>query len=304
MEFLRVTEAHPLYPLAGWERHNLPTETSYLFTGAYRDPAALLEAWVAACFLAGRIDTDRPEHVRVVVRADGIADKPYTYHVGLVLADDKRRMSGFSQRDFCVGKYPEKNQFAMFHCATQIGQLAAELRVRGGDLYLNCDMTALKNLSRGLNLQPGGFGIKDFNKSVPVFLHARGIPCCRPSVTWVRGGLKRCQGPVLHPYRPPPPEKGFCIWHRDCKKTDWNLEYLSEHWADETTVDGPDAGPYDPTGIPPRRKVPCTHHLQKNDLGSLADTIVQDVPGDKQELIRLLKGIKWGAGPFCPLASA
>ena len=209
MEFLRVTEAHPLYPLAGWERHNLPTETSYLFTGAYRDPAALLEAWVAACFLAGRIDTDRPEHVRVVVRADGIADKPYTYHVGLVLADDKRRMSGFSQRDFCVGKYPEKNQFAMFHCATQIGQLAAELRVRGGDLYLNCDMTALKNLSRGLNLQPGGFGIKDFNKSVPVFLHARGIPCCRPSVTWVRGGLKRCQGPVLHPYRPPPQRRAF-----------------------------------------------------------------------------------------------
>eukprot|EP01079_Euglenida_sp_SAG-EU17-18_P010965 gene10965-9581_t len=103
------------------------------------------------------------ENSRLIVRADGIADKPFTYHVGIVYAEDTRKMSAFSQRDFIVGVLPEKNQFAMILCARQIGQLAVAMRNSAVAVYMNMDMAALKNLSRGVCEQPGGFAIKDFN---------------------------------------------------------------------------------------------------------------------------------------------
>ena len=114
-------------------------------------------------------DTPVPEMGRVIVRADGIADKPYTYHGGLVLADDKKRSSAFLQRDFVLGCYSEENQFHMMSMALQIRTLRDALRARGSDLWLNADMVALKNdLSRGLCYADGdgGFGIKDFNQGV------------------------------------------------------------------------------------------------------------------------------------------
>ena len=166
MEFSRVTAVHPFYPLPGWENHALPTTTHRLFTGAYRNPVALADAWGQACYNAGRVDSPYPESSRILVRGDGIADKPFTFHCGLVFADDRRKMSAFSQRDFVVGVFPEKNQFAMLFVATKIGDLVDEMRTRGSPVYLNADMTAIKNLSRGICHVPAGFGIKDFNASM------------------------------------------------------------------------------------------------------------------------------------------
>ena len=103
---------------------------------------------------------------RVTVPADGTADKPYTYHVWIVLAADAKRYSAYSQRYFVIGALSEKNQFMMGFCAGKIGRLASYCRSRGVDLYLNADMTALKNLSRGLCWNPGGFGISDINQGV------------------------------------------------------------------------------------------------------------------------------------------
>ena len=166
MAFARVTALHPFYPLPGWQEHALPTQTHVGFTCAYRDPVALARAWYYALWRSRRVPTPDMENSRLIVRADGIADKPFTYHVGIVYAEDTRKMSAFSQRDFIVGVLPEKNQFAMILCARQIGQLAVAMRNSAVAVYMNMDMAALKNLSRGVCEQPGGFAIKDFNASV------------------------------------------------------------------------------------------------------------------------------------------
>ena len=166
MEYRKTTDVYPLFPRPGWQKFFLPAINNRPWYGAYRDPETLMDAWAEACFLAGRLDSPVPQEGRVLVRADGIADKPHTYHCGLVLCDDEKRMSGYSQRDFVLGCYSEKNQFHMLCMASQIRTLGDALRARGSDLWLNADMVALKNLSRGLFYADGGFGYKDFNAGV------------------------------------------------------------------------------------------------------------------------------------------
>ena len=166
MEFRNVTDIWPLFPSEGWRNYYLYPAPTSLWHGATRDPATLHDAWLDALVLAGRIEDNDPRNVRCLVRADGISDKPHTYHVGLVIADDKRRMSPFSQRDFVNGCFSEKNQFQMASCAMFVRQLVAHRASRGADTWLNCDMAALLAFSRGLCYRNGGFGIKDFNQRV------------------------------------------------------------------------------------------------------------------------------------------
>jgi len=166
MAYRKVSDAWPLHPWPQWDEFCLRPVNLPLHHAAVRDPVALLLCWTIAAHRGGRVDDPDAHMHRVIVRADGIADKPFTYHVGLVLAADKKRYSAYSQRDFVIGALSEKNQFMMGFCAGKIGRLASYCRSRGVDLYLNADMTALKNLSRGLCWAPGGFGISDFNQGV------------------------------------------------------------------------------------------------------------------------------------------
>ena len=170
MSYKQVTDYYPLAPHPGYEEFCLPAYLCTPWLGAFRDPIMLLRVWRRAAYIAGRVDDPDPTAGRVLVRADGIQDKPHTFHVGLVLADDVNRMSAYSQRDFITACFSEKSQFHMMWCASQIGILSGYVRGRGGDLVLNADMVALKNLSRGLMFNPGGFSIKDFNASVCISL--------------------------------------------------------------------------------------------------------------------------------------
>ena len=166
MRHRNVSDTWPLYPWPGWDEFQLRPVNLPVHSAAVRDPITLMRCWAVAAHRAGRVtDPDAHSH-RIIVRADGIADKPFTYHVGLVLAADAKGYSAYSQRDFIIGALSEKNQFMMGFCAGKIGRLASYCRSRGVGLYLNADMTALKNLSRGLCWAPGGFGISDFNQGV------------------------------------------------------------------------------------------------------------------------------------------
>ena len=166
MDFRSVTDRYPLYPFTGWDTFPCYPLGHPVWQAATRDAGILHDAWLEALVRAGRVDTTDPKSVRCLVRADGIADKPYTYHVGMVFADDTRKMSPFSQRDFALGCFGEKNQFQMLYCAARIRELVAHRASCGATTYLNADMTALKNLSRGLCYRPGGFGIKEFRQSM------------------------------------------------------------------------------------------------------------------------------------------
>lgn len=102
-------------------------------------------------------------------------------------------------------------------------------------------------------------------------------------------------------------EKGFCIWHKACTKEDWEYDKLLIILCAWSTVDGPHDRAFDPTRVPPARKVPCTHHVQKNVLGSHCDTILENTEGDTSAFFARLKAIKWGilpdlspCGPICP----
>ena len=93
--------------------------------------------------------------------------------------------------------------------------------------------------------------------------------------------------------------KGFCIWHQACTKDDWTFDKLCAIVAQFSVVDGPECHPFDPTGVPPGNKAPCTHHVQKNVLGSHVDTIVGNADGDTSGLIAVVRTIKWGMiGPI------
>ena len=93
-------------------------------------------------------------------------------------------------------------------------------------------------------------------------------------------------------------ETGFCIWHQDCKKIDWEPDLLAERAFMWSEVDGPGPATYDMTGVPPLRKVPCTYHVQKNAVGRLIDALHSLHGRDNKELNEWIKAQKWGMVVF------
>ena len=293
MEFKNVTDRYPLWPHPGYEKFLLWSTAHRVFSSATREPGALLDGWVEACYLAGRIPSPHARDTRVVCRADGISDKPQTYHVGFILADDSHLMSAYSQRDFLVGVLGEKNQFHMLYGAGQIADLRRHVEAQGGLMYMNMDMMALKSFSRGLCHPRTGFALKDFNAgtgspAVYAGLHLPFMPFMpfmrRPSVT-----MARCPAWITLSA-----EKGWCMWHLDCMKIDFNEDSLSDELFDWPSVAVAADLPYDPTGVAPRQKVPCTHHVAKNTLGKLVENVHTVVGPDADEVGWWIKSIKWG----------
>ena len=92
----------------------------------------------------------------------------------------------------------------------------------------------------------------------------------------------------------PPSEKGFCIWHAECQKSDWETELLVEQIFSWSSVDGPEPATFDWTGVGPRRKVPCTAHVQKNAVGRLVDVLFSLHGGDNQAMVDWIMARKWG----------
>ena len=106
-----VTNEFPLAPNSLYPQ--FPVRCVWLdgYYSAVRDPAALLDAWVAVCVHTARIATPGLVGKHVVCSGDGLADKAGIYHMGFHVGEDTKVMSGYVHRDFVVGPLNEKNQF-------------------------------------------------------------------------------------------------------------------------------------------------------------------------------------------------
>lgn len=84
------------------------------------------------------------------------------------------------------------------------------------------------------------------------------------------------------------------MWHDGCHKDDFNEERLTEDATAWCHVVGPEAATFDPTGVCPRCKVPCTAHVQKNTLGKIMAGLYRCMGDECPELLAWIKTIKPG----------
>ena len=168
---------------------------------ATRAPGPLMDAWLWTLVRAGRSRVGSPfaPQNHIVVKADGLQDKASLYHVSFVYSDDSRRMSNFAHRLLLVGQLKENNQFHCLMLAATVAHANLEAGARGVPLVFAADWVCLKNLSRGLCMNPGGFFLKDPNARMPVVLACSVVTSavCTPRVSPQRLPGGRPPGPCV-----------------------------------------------------------------------------------------------------------
>ena len=107
---------------------------------AVRDPVDLMYAWAEAAGRAGRLPSTDPHGMRLIVRADGIADKPFTFHVGLCVCGRQTPWFCVFAERFCGRGDVGGRTSSPWRTAPAAYRLASHCASHGLELYLNSDI--------------------------------------------------------------------------------------------------------------------------------------------------------------------
>ena len=158
----------PLYPRHPFGLFRCTPEHNSVFKCATRPYEGVVQAWVYALWMAGRLDTPCLVGRTLFVKGDGLQHKSGLLHVGFYIGEDKKSMSPYAQQDIVVGRLSEKNQLHMAYVAGQVRQLARWARAHGMTVRLGGDWEFLRRISTGLVYARTGQGIHAPSKRMPV----------------------------------------------------------------------------------------------------------------------------------------
>ena len=87
----------------------------------------------------------------------------------------------------------------------------------------------------------------------------------------------------------------WCLWHRSCKKADFNPTHCAQIALEPCKVDPRAAGwAFDPTGLEPAQRILGPAHANKNSLGHLCNALWSADDTLQDEIYEYVSGYKHG----------